>query len=113
MHEFSITGSIIDILKNTIKDRDIKKILKVNFLVNPYGGIEPDSIKFYYEFLTKDDPVLKDAKLIFKKEKIKIKCNDCGECLEVFKLISSCRKCAGTNLSISFPEDIKIKSIEI
>jgi len=41
MHEFSITSSIIDILKNTIKDRDIKKIKKVNFLINSYGGVEP------------------------------------------------------------------------
>jgi len=113
MHEFSITTSIIDILKNTIKSRDIKKILKVNFLINPYGGIEPESIKFYYEFLTKDNPVLKDAVLIFKKEKIKIKCKDCGEYFEMLKLISACSACNGTNLSITFPEDIKIKSIEI
>jgi len=113
MHEFSITSSIIDILKNTIKDRDIKKIMKVNFLINSYGGIEPESIKFYYEFLTKDDPDLKSAKLIFKKEKIKIKCNSCGESFEVFKLFSICRKCASKNLSIFFPDDIKIKSIEI
>ena len=113
MHEFSITSSIIDILKNTIKDRDIKKIKKVNFLINSYGGIEPESIKFYYEFLTKDNSDLKDARLIFKKEKIKIKCNNCSESFEVFKLFSICRKCASTNLSISFPDDIKIKSIEI
>jgi len=113
MHEFSITSSIIDILKNIIKERDIKKILKVNFLINPYGGIEPDSIKFYYEFLTRDDFILRDVKLVFKKKKIKIKCNSCGECFEVFKMISVCRKCTGTNLSIFFPEDIKIKSIEI
>ena len=113
MHEFSITSSIIDILKKTIKDRDIKKILKVNFLTNSYGGIEPESIKFYYEFLTKDEPDLKGARLIFKKEKIKIKCNSCGEKFEVFKMFTKCRKCASTDLSISFPDDIKIKSIEI
>jgi hydrogenase nickel insertion protein HypA len=113
MHEFSITSSIIDILKNTIKNRDVEKILKINFLLNPFGGIEPESIKFYYEFMTKDDSVLKDAKLIFKKEKIKIKCRSCGECFEVFKLSSKCRKCASTDLSILLPEDIKIKSIEI
>jgi len=77
------------------------------------AGLNPESIKFYYEFLTKDDSDLKDAKLIFKKEKIKINCNNCGESFEVFKLFSICRKCASTNLSISFPDDIKIKSIEI
>ena len=113
MHEFSITSSIIDILKNIAKEREIKKITKVNFLVNPYGGVEPESIKFYYEFLTKDDPVLKDAKLMFKKKKIKITCNQCGESFEVFKLSTKCRKCAGIDVSILFPEDIKIKSIDI
>ena len=113
MHEFSITSSIIDILKNTIKNRENKKIKKINFLVNSYGGTEPESIKFYYEFLTKDDPDLRDARLIFKKEKIKIKCSSCGESFEVFKLFTKCRKCKSTSLSVIFPEDIIIKSIEI
>jgi len=113
MHEFSITSSIIDILKNITNERNIKKIIKINFLLNTYGGIEPESIKFYYEFLSKDDPVLKDAVLRFKKEKIKITCNNCGESYEVFKLSSKCRKCSGTDISIIFPEDIKIKTIEI
>jgi len=113
MHEFSITSSIINILKDTIEDREIRKIKKVNFLMNPYGGIEPESIKFYYEFLTKDNPDLKDAKLIFKKEKIKIRCNNCEESFEVFKLFAKCRKCSSNNLSIIFPDDVRIKSIEI
>ena len=113
MHEFSITNSIIDILKNTIKDRETRKIKKVNFLINPYGGIEPESIKFYYEFLTKDDSDLKDARLIFKKEKIKIKCNNCSYAFEVFKMFTKCRECTSSDLSIIFPEDIIIRSIEI
>jgi len=113
MHEFSITSSIIDILNNIINDRDIKKIIKINFYINSYGGIEPESIRFYFEYLTKDSKVFKGSKLIFKKEKIKITCNDCGECFEVSKLRSTCRKCASSNISVLFPEDIRIKSIEI
>jgi hydrogenase nickel insertion protein HypA len=113
MHEFSITQSIIDILKNTVKERKIEKVLKVNFLVNNYGGIEPESIKFYYGFLTKDDNTLKDARLIFRKEKIKVSCLDCGSSFEVSRMVSECNKCSSKNISISFPEDIKIKSIVI
>ncbi len=113
MHEASITSSIVDILKNIIKEKEINKILKVHFLLSPYGGIDSDSIKFYYEFLTKDDLVLKDAKLIFKKDKIKIACKSCGESFESLKLISRCKKCKGSSLSVVLPDDIKIKSIEI
>lgn len=113
MHEFSITNSIIDILKNVIKDRNVKKVLKVNFLLNPYGGIDPESIKFYYEFLTKDIEVLKDAKLIFKKEKIKTQCRTCGKIFESLKIVPKCKKCGSLDLYVSFPEDIKIKSIDV
>lgn len=113
MHEFSITSSIIDILKNVIKDRDVKKVLKVNFLLNPYGGIDSESVKFYYEFLTKDNEVLKDAKLIFKKEKIKTRCRTCGTIFESLKIVPQCKKCGSSDLYVSFPEDIKIKSIDV
>jgi hydrogenase nickel incorporation protein HypA/HybF len=113
MHEFSVTTSIIEILEKIIKEKNIKKVLKVNFLLNPYGGIEPESIKFYYDFLTKDNDVLKDAKLIFKKNKIIINCNDCNSFFESSKIITKCKKCGSANLSVSLPDDIKIKSIDV
>ncbi|MDD5659254.1 MAG: hydrogenase maturation nickel metallochaperone HypA [Actinomycetota bacterium] len=113
MHEFPITKSIIDIIKEKIAGKDIKKVLRINLLINPYGGIEPDSVKFYYKLLSKNEPALKNAILVFKKEKIKIQCINCGRCFEVFKLVSACSKCKSKNLSVSLPKDMVIKSIEI
>ncbi|MCL6087509.1 MAG: hydrogenase maturation nickel metallochaperone HypA [Actinobacteria bacterium] len=94
-------------------ERKVRKISKVNFLLNSYGGVEPQSIKFYFELLTKNDSILKNAKLIFKKDKIKFKCKNCGESFENLKIVSRCKKCKKPGLSILMPEDIRIKSIEI
>ena len=66
MHEYSITNSIIDIVKKIIDEKKVVKVSKIDFEINPAASIEPDSIKFYYEFLTRDDNNLKNARLVFK-----------------------------------------------
>ena len=83
MHEHSITCSILEILDKVIKENKITKIKKINFEISTLANIEPSSIEFYYDFLAKDNNVLKDAKLVFKKKKMKANCKDCNKISEI------------------------------
>ena len=112
MHEYSITSSIIEIIKNAIKDKSVKHVKKVNFEISPIASLEKESIKFYYGFLTKDDPILKDAVLFFKKSKINAKCLECLKELKIDNLKDSCPMCNSKSLRIIPGEDLKIISIE-
>jgi len=65
MHEYSITCSIIEILKEAVKENNIKRIKKINFRLSPLSHIEPQSIEFYYNFLTKNDYKLINQQCLF------------------------------------------------
>lgn len=113
MHEFSITRSILDILDKIVKDNKVKKLKRINFEISSIAHIEPDSIKFYYDFMTKENNALKDAELKFKKKKPEIECGDCKKKYEVENLfIGECPKCSGKNIKIADYEEIKIVSVE-
>ncbi|MBM3702469.1 MAG: hydrogenase maturation nickel metallochaperone HypA [Actinobacteria bacterium] len=113
MHEYSITCSILNILNKVAKENKIKKIKKVNFEISSIAHIEPDSVEFYYRFLTKDNNILKSAKLKFKKKKIQIKCEDCKEISDIEDFfISGCPKCSGRNIKFINDDEIKIISVE-
>jgi len=112
MHEYSITSSIVNILEDVAKKNNLKKISKVNIDLDPIANIEPDSINFYYEFLTRDNKLLKGAKLIFSIKKIKIKCRNCNEVFEKDEFIPKCPKCRSSKVKNIAADDIKIISVE-
>lgn len=112
MHEYSITCSIIEILNDLIKKHNIKKLKKVSFELSPFAYIEPKSIEFYYDYLTKDNDIINGADLDFRRKKIEIKCMKCGKTFLSEKVTSKCKYCSGDKVKILESDDIKIISIE-
>ena len=82
MHEYSITCSIIEIIEKIITEKNLKKIKKVKFELSKLASIEPQSIKFYFDFLTAENQRLKGAILKFKKNKLKLACSQCEKIFE-------------------------------
>ena len=112
MHEYSITCSILDILNKVVIENKIKKVKKINFEISPVAHIEPESIRFYFDFLTQEKEALKNAKLEFKKKKIEIECRDCKKIYQIDNFIARCPKCSGVKVKIIDSDDIKIISVE-
>jgi Zn finger protein HypA/HybF involved in hydrogenase expression len=111
MHEYSITCSIIDIVKKIVDENKVSKVSRIDFEINPAASLEPESIKFYYEFLTRDDNTLKNARLVFKSPKKKIKCCECGELYSAKGLPSICPKCLKINPINGNIDDIRIIAV--
>lgn len=113
MHEYSITCSIIDILNKLVKKHNIKKIKKINFKLSPVAHIEPQSIEFYYDFMAKDNKIIKNAALNFQKNEIRLRCSACGKTFESKTFTSKCIYCSCREARIIEEDDIVITSIEI
>lgn len=114
MHEFSVTSSIISILSRVADEKKLKKIKKINLLLNPLGGVEKDSVQFYFEYLTKDNPLFTGCRLVFRKDVLKAVCIDCGNEFETsLGMLEKCKYCNGFNIKIIPTDDIKIISIDV
>ena len=112
MHEYSITSSMVSILEDVAKKNNLEKISRVNIDINPIANIEPDSINFYYEFMTRDSKLLKGSELIFSIQKIKIECRNCNDVFEKDKFVPECPKCGSNKVKNINIDDIKIISVE-
>jgi len=113
MHEYSITCSIINILDKIVKENKVKKIKRIDFEISSIAHIEPSSIEFYYNFLTRDNSILKNASLKFKKKKAQIECEDCKKISEIEDFfIAECPKCSSRKIKIVDFDEIKIVSVE-
>lgn len=116
MHEYSITCSILEILNKVINEKKLIKIRKINFEISKIASIEPESIKFYFDFLTAENQILKGAILKFKKNKLKLACTSCGktfDCDAEFDISGvKCPDCGSDNTHIREEDDIKIISVQ-
>jgi len=116
MHEYSITCSILEILEKVIKEKKLKKIRKVNFELSQIASIEPESIKFYFDFLTAENQRLKGVILKFKKNKLKLACGKCGKIFEsnaefdIFNV--KCPDCGSESAQLREEDDIRMVSVE-
>jgi Zn finger protein HypA/HybF involved in hydrogenase expression len=111
MHEYSITCSIIEIVKKISDEKKVSKVSKIDFEINPAASLEPDSIKFYYEFLTSDDSILKNARLVFKNPGKKVKCSHCGALYLPKGFPAICPKCLKINPINGNIDDIRIVAV--
>lgn len=111
MHEYSITCSIIDIVKKITDEKKVSKVSRIDFEINPAASLEPDSVKFYYEFLTRDDSILKNARLVFKKPGKKVKCSQCGVLYFPKGFPAICPKCLKINAINGNIDDIRIIAV--
>jgi hydrogenase nickel insertion protein HypA len=116
MHEYSITCSILEILNKVINEKKLIKIKKINFEISKIASIEPESIKFYFDFLTTENQSLKGAVLKFKKNKLKLACTDCGklfDCDAEFDISGvKCPVCGSDSTHIREEDDIRIVSVQ-
>jgi hydrogenase nickel insertion protein HypA len=116
MHEYSITCSILEILDKVINEKKLIKIKKINFEISKIASIEPESIKFYFDFLTAENQSLKGAILKFKRNKLKLVCASCGKifnCDAEFDIYGvKCPVCGSGSTHIKEEDDIKIVSVQ-
>jgi hydrogenase nickel incorporation protein HypA/HybF len=112
MHEYSITSSIIEILEDIGKKNKLDKIKKVNFIVSPAASIEPESVRFYYRYLTEDNSILRGAELIFEKSELDIKCLTCNKEFTCKEFKPLCPGCGSSNVLVQETDEIKIVSVE-
>jgi Zn finger protein HypA/HybF involved in hydrogenase expression len=83
----------------------------VDFDINEFACIEPESIRFYYEFLTKDNTTLGGAKLSFKKISPAMICNNCMNVFKISNFKTRCPECNSPEIRFKETDDIKITAI--
>jgi len=111
MHEYSVTKSLVDLCNEEARQSGLMKVYKIYLKIGKFTGFSPDSIHFYFDYL-KPGTKCAEAKIIFEKIPIKIKCQDCKKELLIDDPIFLCPNCGKTNIDIISGREFYVESIE-
>ncbi len=112
MHELSIANSIIEIVLDEIKTKNLPEVKAIGLKIGYLSGILPDSLQFGFDAIKLDTP-LKNTKLEIEEVPISGKCNNCSKSFEVKDLIFACPYCDSPSINMQQGQELDIAYLEI
>ncbi|WP_048057952.1 hydrogenase maturation nickel metallochaperone HypA [Methanothermococcus okinawensis] len=120
MHELSYATSILNTIlysvdNQELKDKNIKKVSKINLEIGELTFINFEQLKFAFEVIS-EDTICKGAEMEVEYIKPHIVCKNCGyegelEAKDEFDV--TCPKCGSYSLKIKGGKEFNIKNIVV
>jgi hydrogenase nickel incorporation protein HypA/HybF len=109
MHELSIATALFEQVKRHTPPG--AQVLKARVLIGPMQGIEPDSLRFGWEAVWREDGE-NVPELVLDLPQWKLKCNECGREWESPELYVAC-ECGSALASPIGGGELQLVSIEV
>ncbi len=113
MHELAVTQNIVDIALDAARDAGAPHIRLIRVSVGALTGIAPDSVNFYFEFLSRDTPAA-GANLELIVIPARATCGACGVAFDITPpLDGCCPLCGGAPAQVVGGNELLVMSIEV
>jgi hydrogenase nickel incorporation protein HypA/HybF len=112
MHELSIANSILNIVLEEKKNKNLPQIKAIGLRIGALSGVFPDALEFSFDAIKKDT-ALEDTKLEISEIAVAGICRECGEEFSVTDLIFACTKCFSTSIEVSQGQEMDIAYLNI
>jgi hydrogenase nickel incorporation protein HypA/HybF len=111
MHELSLMMGVVDQLRKSAAENNIKKISKVLLVVGDMTMAVPDALQFAFETF-KDEELFQDAVLKIRKEPVRGECRDCHHNFGVDDFAFVCPSCSSPNVRVASGRELYIDYYE-
>ncbi|HDN95128.1 MAG TPA: hydrogenase maturation nickel metallochaperone HypA [Nitrospirae bacterium] len=114
MHEVAIAMGMVDELLRIGRENNAKSITRVSLKIGKISGIVTDSLKFAFDAVKLEHPVMLTAELTINEVPLIYDCNDCDKSFEADNFyFPSCPECDSFNLTLISGEEQDIENVEL
>lgn len=112
MHELSIAGGILDIVREHVPQDRHSAVRGVRVRVGSLSGVVPESLEFSFAAIVADTP-LQHASLVIEHVPVRVRCNRCrcefGAELPIFV----CPQCTSADTTLLHGNELHVVEIEL
>ncbi len=114
MHEVSIALGMVDELTRIAHENNAKKVTLIKLKIGKMSGIVTDSLKFAFDAIKLEHPLLLSAEIMINEVPIIYKCNECNNSFETDDIyFPPCSKCESYNLEVISGQEQDIENVEL
>lgn len=112
MHELGVTQEIIRLTLEHAERAGARRITDIHLVVGELSGIVDDSIRFYFDFVSRDTPAA-GALLHFRHVDIRLRCRQCRFEFRPQGMDWNCPSCQAVGGEIVAGKEFYLDSIEV
>lgn len=114
MHEVSIALGMVDELERIARENNATKITLVRLKIGRMSGIVVDSLKFAFDAVKLEHPIMSSAEILIDEVSLTYQCNDCSTTFRADDIyFPKCGNCDSNNLEIISGEEQHIENVEV
>jgi hydrogenase nickel incorporation protein HypA/HybF len=112
MHEFSLMENVVRIVKQASTENHLKPLTRIDLVVGATSGVNTDALRFAFEILEKEEPILQGVTLEIEETPARAHCPQCQEDHTLWRMDLLCPSCGFLPLQLRSGEEFYVKSIE-
>ena len=112
MHELSVAQNIVDIVLESVTEKDRSGVKTILIEVGEMSGIVPDSLKFCFDVIKTETP-LKNSEMQITKIPFVLYCSSCNKETTNDLGMRSCGSCGCFDTKIVSGTEMKITELEV
>ena len=113
MHEVHLVRAVLETVEKQAAARKATRVTSVRIRFNPLTSHSGDHVRFSFEIVKKEIPLLREAALALTEVEPTLLCLKCGNKFPGHHLPDVCPKCGSVNVNAVHPTDMVLESFEI
>jgi hydrogenase nickel insertion protein HypA len=113
MHEVHLVRAIIEAVESQAVAQKAKSVKRVKIRCNALTSHSGDHVRFSFDIVKKDRPLVKDAVLELNEVEPLLRCKKCNQQFHGHHLPDVCPKCGSVEVLAVNPTDMILESFEI
>lgn len=110
----SIATGMVDELMKIARQNNARKIINVKLKIGKVSGIVTDSLKFAFDAVKLEYPLISSAEILIEEIPLMYVCNDCKKKFKTDEThFPSCPVCKSYNLKLLSGEEQHIEHVEM
>jgi hydrogenase nickel incorporation protein HypA/HybF len=109
VHELSLSSAIVN---TVVKHSGGRRVTLVNLRVGRLRQVIPDTLQFYFQFVSRDTPC-EGARLEQEVVEARLRCLPCARQWEIEIPAFRCPTCGGSDVEIASGNEFEVESIEV
>jgi len=77
MHEMSLVQGLLQQLHSIARENEVSRVIRLTMSIGPLSGVVIDSFRFGFDILSKEDDLVRDAKLEIDIPPVTYRCSNC------------------------------------
>jgi len=112
MHEMSIAEGILQLLEETARKEQARRVTVVVLEIGQLASVEVESLRFCFDAVVRDS-VAAGARLEIIETPGKGWCLDCNQSIALSEQLSGCPFCGSFSVQVTGGTEMRVKELEV